>query len=286
MTINIPRMDTLACKGLKIIAKDEEGNVLTTKEYRVPILVTSNATTADNIFFRFGGDTCKTCDVVVRDNATLTKAADDAANDKPQVRDIKIYEGASLVVPSGRNYTVNSLSLRRKEDAVSTVDVAGTLTFSNTSGKPVYLDLRINAENWHWFTLPYDCAIADVTWSNGQPAKYGTEWFLMYYDGETRAATQTTGNNWKPYTGQTIEAGKRYIVDIAGDANHPKYAYELRFPMAKEVITDDATNKNVEVYAYGAGTDARPNHKGWNLVGNPYLNYYKKDKISSVGGLR
>lgn len=285
-TIEIPRMDTLACKGLKIIAKDEGGNVLTTKEYRVPILVTSDATTADKIFSHFEGDTCKTCDVVVRDNATLTKAADDAANDKPQVRDVKIYEGASLVVPSGTNYTVNSLSLRRKEDAVSTVDAAGTLAFSNTSGKPVYLDLRINAENWHWFTLPYDCAIADVTWSNGQPAEYGTEWFLMYYDGETRAATQTTGNNWKTYTGQTIEAGKGYIVGIAGDANHPKYTYELRFPMAKEVITNDGKDKQVEVYAYGAGTDARPNHKGWNLVGNPYLNYYKKDKINSFGGLR
>ena len=283
-TIEIPRMDTLACKGLKIIAKDKEGNVLTTKEYRVPILVTSNATTADKIFSHFEGDTCKTCDVVVRDNATLTKAADDAANDKPQVRDVKIYEGASLVVPSGTNYTVNSLSLRRKEDAVSTVDVAGTLTFSNTSGKPVYLDLRINAENWHWFTLPYDCAIADVTWSNGQPAEFRKDWFLMDYDG-ARRATGVDSGNWKEYEGTTIAAGQGFIVGIKGDGND-KHAYELRFPMAKEVITDDATNKNVEVYAYGAGTEVRPNHKGWNLVGNPYLNYYQKDHINSFGGLR
>lgn len=284
MTINIPRMDTLACKGLKIIAKNEEGNVLTTKEYRVPILVTSNATTADNIFFRFGGDTCKTCDVVVRDKATLTKATDGTANDKPQVRDVKIYEGASLVVPSGTNYTVNSLSLRRKEDAVSTVDVAGTLAFSNTSGKPVYLDLRINAENWHWFTLPYECAVADVTWSNGQPAEFRKDWFLMDYDG-ARRATGVDSGNWKEYEGTTIAAGQGFIVGIKGDGND-KHAYELRFPMAKEVITNDATNKNVEVYAYGAGTEVRPNHKGWNLVGNPYLNYYKKDNINSFDGLR
>lgn len=284
MTINIPRMDTLACKGLKIIAKDKGGNVLTTKEYRVPILVTRDATTADPVFFHFEGDTCKTCDVVVRDKATLTKAAKGTPNDKPQVRDVKIYEGASLVVPSGTNYTVNSLSLRRKEDAVSTVDVAGTLTFSNTSGKPVYLDLRINAENWHWFTLPYECAIADVTWSNGQPAEFRKDWFLMDYDG-ARRATGVDSGNWKEYEGTTIAAGKGFIVGIKGDGND-KHAYELRFPMAKEVITDDATNKNVEVYAYGAGTAARPNHKGWNLVGSPYLNYYKKDNINSFDGLR
>ncbi len=284
LTIEIPRMDTLACKGLKIIAADEGGNVLTTKEYKVPILITENATTNSTKYFRFGGDTCKTCDVVVRDSATLTKATDGTANDKPQVRDIKIYEGASLVVPSGTNYTVNSLSLRRKEDAVSTVDVAGTLTFSNTSGKPVYLDLRINAENWHWFTLPYDCAIADVTWSNGQPAKYRTDWFLMDYNG-ARRATGVDSGNWKEYTGNTIAAGQGFIIGIKGDGND-KHAFELRFPMAKEVITKDGEDKTVPVYAYGAGTDVRPNHKGWNLVGNPYLNYYKKDNINSFKGLR
>ena len=284
VTILIDHVDTLACKGLKIIAADESGNVLTTKEYRVPILITENASTNSTKYFRFSGDTCKTCDVVIRNNATLTKEADGADNDKPQVRDVMVYEGSSLVVPSGTNYTVNSLSLRRREDSVAVADVAGTLNINSTSDKPVYLDMRINAENWHWFTLPYDCAIADVTWSNGQAAKYRTDWFLMYYDGAHRATGVDSGN-WKEYTGSTIAAGQGFIIGIKGDGND-KHAFELRFPMAKEVITDDATNKNVEVYAYGAGTEVRPNHKGWNLVGNPYLNYYKKGNINSFDGLQ
>lgn len=286
VTIPINRMDTLACRGLKIIAADENGNVLTTRDYKVPILVTGDATTADQLFSHFGGDTCKTCDVVVRNNATLTKAADNTANDKPQVRDVKIYEGASLVVPSGTNYTVNSLSFRRKEDAVASGEIAGNITFTGTASMPVYLDLRINAENWHWFTLPYNCAIADVTWSNGQPAVAGKDWRIATYNGKKRAETQA-GGCWEDYTGDTIHAGQGFIVGIAGDANHPGYTYELRFPMAKEVIGAEANDKDVTgIKAYGAGTSIRPNHKGWNLVGNPYLNYYKKGNINSFGGLR
>ena len=286
VTIPIDRMDTLACKGLKIIAKDEKGNVLTTKDYKVPILVYNSTTTADQLFSHFGGDTCKKCDVVVRNNATLTKAADKTANDKPQVRDVMVYEGSSLVVPINTNYTVNSLSLRRREDSVAVADVAGTLNIINsTSDKPVYLDMRITAENWHWFTLPYDCAIADVTWSNGQSAKYGKDWFLMYYDGAHRATGVDSGN-WKEYTGNTIAAGQGFIIGIKGDGND-KHAFELRFPMAKEVIGAEANNKDVTgIKAYGAGTPIRPNHKGWNLVGNPYLNYYKKGNINSFDGLR
>lgn len=285
VTIPIDRMDTLACKGLKIIAADESGNVLTTKEYRVPILITENASTNSTKYFRFSGDTCKNCDVVIRNNATLTKEADGADNDKPQVRDVMVYEGSSLVVPSGTNYTVNSLSLRRREDSVAVADVAGTLNIINsTSDKPVYLDMRITAENWHWFTLPYDCAIADVTWSNGQAAKYRTDWFLMDYNG-ARRATGVDSGNWKEYTGNTIAAGQGFIIGIKGDGND-KHAFELRFPMAKEVITKDGEDKTVPVYAYGAGKDVRPNHKGWNLVGNPYLNYYQKGNSNSFKGLR
>ena len=106
----------------------------------------------------------------------------------------------------------------------------------------------------------------------------------MYYDGAHRA-TGVDNGNWKEYTGNTIAAGQGFIIGIKGDGND-KHAFELRFPMAKEVITKDGEDKTVPVYAYGAGTDVRPNHKGWNLVGNPYLNYYQKGNINSFDGLR
>ncbi len=285
ITVSVPRMDTLTCKGLKIVVSDKDGKIITQREYKVPILVNQNANTDDAYLFRFTADTCKTCDVVVRDNATLS-VVDGGKN---TVRDVMVYQGSALSVPQGNEYAANSLSFRRREsgtgDQVASLDYQGTLNLTHSSEKAVYLDLLISANNWHFLSLPYDCDIADVAFSNGQPAAYGTDWFLMYYDGERRASTQQTGSNWRQYHGTTIEAGKGYVVGIKGNTAKPDYIYELRFPMAKEVLAQESTDKMVSVNAYGAATDIRPNHKGWNLVGNPYLNYYKKEGTASFQGL-
>ena len=107
----------------------------------------------------------------------------------------------------------------------------------------------------------------------------------MTYDGEKRAATQT-GGNWKAYTGTTIKAGEGFILAINGNINNPKHTYELRFPMSKDVLVAEGTDKTVDVRAWGVETNIRPNHKGWNLVGNPYLAYYQRNNITNFEGLR
>lgn len=313
ITISIPELSKQSCRNIRIIIKDNNTKVISNQEYKVPIMITTNQGTDGEAFIALqenlamiktdpnGNPTgdktnltleqakeiCKTCDVVVRDNATLTKMADDAANDHPQVRDVYVYENSSLIVPNGTNYTINNLSLRRKQDAVASLNVyPGALKLPESAPTPISLDLRVDANNWHWFTLPYDCNISEVTWVDGSPAQYNVDWFLMTYDGKQRANTQS-GGCWKQYNGTTIEAGKGYIVGITGDINNSDYTFELRFPMAKEVLADETKDKIVDVRAWGVEeTDIRPNHKGWNLVGNPYLAYYQRDNVNSFGGLR
>ena len=319
VTIPITDLNKQSCRNIRIILKDKDGNVLTDREYKVPIMITttqgtaySEETKATSAFYALqenlatvevdgsGNPTgkktnltleqvreiCKTCDVVVRDNATLMKMADDAANDHPQVRDIYVYENSSLIVPNGTNYTINNLSLRRKEDAVASVSAyPEALKLPESAAAPISLDFRLSAESWHWFTLPYKCNISEVTWVDGSPAQYNVDWFLMTYDGEKRAATQT-GGNWKAYTGTTIKAGEGFILAINGNINNPKHTYELRFPMAKDVLVAEGTDKTVDVRAWGVETNIRPNHKGWNLVGNPYLAYYQRNNINNFEGLR
>ena len=313
-TVTIPITDLYkqSCRNIRIILKDKGGNVISNQEYKVPIMITTTQGTDGEAFIALqenlamiktdpnGNPTgdktnltleqakeiCKTCDVVVRDNATLTKMADDAANDHPQVRDVYVYENSSLIVPNGTNYTINNLSLRRKEDAVASVNAyPEALKLPESAAAPISLDFRLSAESWHWFTLPYDCNISEVKWVDGSPAQYNVDWFLMTYDGEKRAATQT-GGNWKAYTGTTIKAGEGFILAINGNINNPKHTYELRFPMAKDVLVAEGTDKTVDVHAWGVENDIRPNHKGWNLVGNPYLAYYQRDNINSFKGLR
>lgn len=291
--IGIEDLAQYSCLNIQLQLTDNDGNVLADQISQVPILVYDKKTTTDELFSAIvkDGETpdyenskirCATCDVVILDGATLTKAAPETPNDVNQVRDIYVYPGGKLVIPEGAtDYSVNSVSLRRNQDDVSMADIQTPLNITSSSKTPVYVDVRINSKNWHWLSLPYNCNIADVTWKNGSKALYNSDWFLMYYDGESRVNEQSHyENHWKLFEGTTIEAGKGYIVGITGHATKSGVQYELRFPMAAEVLTHEKKDKTVAVKAWGVNMDVTPNKKGWNLVGNPYLDYYQP----STGG--
>ena len=271
------------------LKKDDQ--VLTEEPVQVPIIVSGEKATNDAIFnaiVKTDGDQplydqsierCKTCNVVVLSNATLTKAADDATNDVAEVYNMKVYPGGQVVVPaSTTKYTVNSLAFRRQEDEVSMANIQGKLTVKHANG--VYLDVRIDPSNWHYMTLPYDCRVGDVTFADGTPAVVNTDYLLGWYDGAYRAEHKTGGWTYITDNDYILKKGLGYIVALPGDGQVRR---EIRFPMANDVIAEDLTGKTVSgLYAYGGDkTDAelRPNHKGWNMIGSPYLYTYTTDIV-------
>ena len=279
--IHITDLDTMSCTNLRIVVTTKEGEKLT-GTWKIPIFVTDDKATVqtDDVVFTKEGEDCATCDVVVLRDANLQVVTDGMNT----IRNIEIYPSATLDIPTGKTYNINSLIVRSKDDTVSRVNAIGTLT---PTIKNVYLDKRITATRVYKFSLPYACTIADVKWRSGDKATYGTDWILRWYDGDRRA-NGTQGGNWKTFTGSTIQPGVGYDLvinsDVLEDGN--KYA-ELRFPMAIDGanITSPAT-VTVPVKAYGAnnsrtkdGQPVTPNHLGWNLIGNPYLNDYKKDNM-------
>ncbi|MBR2167152.1 MAG: T9SS type A sorting domain-containing protein, partial [Paludibacteraceae bacterium] len=287
--IEIPNLAKYSCLNLKfqLTDKDDVSHVYTEQEVQVPILVKDEHTTVDQIFNSIvktdGGDPlydesiqrCQTCDVVVLGGGLLTKATDGTTHDAPEIGNLKVYPGGKVVVPEGTTYTVNSLALRRQEDALSLAQVEGTLAIKQPNS--TFLDIRIDPSNWHYFTLPYDVNVSDITFVDGTPAAIGTDFRIGTYDGEHRAATQSA--SWVYLNSEDVlKAGLGYIIGLPGSG---KVQRELRFPMANEVITAEKTDKVIAgFHAWGgdkSDEELRPNHKGWNLIGAPYLTYYETE---------
>ena len=300
--IDVPGLVKYSCLDmrLQLTPSDDTETVLTETHNQVPIIVPDDRLTNDTLFthvvrspeiigsgtqYAASAERCKTCNVVVLSNATLTKAADNASNDVNEVYNIKVYPEGKLVVPTGTNYFAQSLAFRVQEDTISTADIKGTLKFKGTNHaaaepltkKAVFLDVRVNPENWHYITVPFNCAVNDITYSDGTALKLGTDYMLKWYDGAYRAENKTGG--WTMVeAGDSLKKGLGYIVAFPGSG---KVKHELRFPMSSLAIDDEKQAKNVgELYAYGAEQseeDLHWNHRGWNMIGNPYMNYYNAE---------
>ena len=275
--IPVDGLSDKACTMVRIELTDASGNLVIRKDVKVPIMIDNNKNTTDAVFHSHDKDAaiCSACDVVIFGNASLTKVADGTTNDIPQVRDVEIYPGGKLVIPADAGsdtyeYTVNTLSLRRQEDEVAMADVQGTLNIQETKG--VRLDLRIDPTNWHYITLPANCNVSDIEFSDGTDAVVGTDFYIKEYDGAHRAATQST--SWSALTSSSVlQKGIGYIVALPGSGIIKK---DLIFPMANSVIDEENDDKTISgLHAWGGDdSELRPNHKGWNLVGNPFMMYY------------
>lgn len=307
-TLPIAYMRQYACLNLKfqLTEHNNKANVLTEQTVQVPIVVKDARNSNDTLFNNIikadeaphtpmvpqSIERCKTCNVVVLSTGTLTKATDGVTNDVAEVRDVKVYPGGKLIVPEGTHYVINSLSLRRQEDEIASakldaglssdpIDVSNKGLYIRESNG-VYLDVRIDPSNWHYFTLPYDCRVGDIRFSDGTPAKVNNDYLLSWYDGAYRAEHKDGG--WTDITEEdyVLKKGLGYIVALPGEGLIKR---ELRFPMANEVISAELANKEVGgLYAYGGDKtdeELRPNHKGWNMIGNPYLYDYTTDIVKS-----
>ena len=252
----------LACSDIKIIVKDNEENE-TNGIFQVPIMVSSEKTT--NQLSQTAG-ICETCDIVVLSTGKLT-----AGTSKTKAKDITVYPNGELIVNSGKTYTVRSLSLLKVEDEVPQLKVDGTL---NITQDKVSIIMRQDPSVWHFFNLPAQHAISDIKLRNGKTAEFGSDYWIKQYNGEHRAAYKT--GSWEQLPGNTVYWGIGYIIGVSGEGKTKK---DLIFNYTSSVIdAEKALLKTVDgFYAWGADKtdeELRPNHKGWHLVGNPYLCNY------------
>lgn len=289
----IDNLAQYSCLNLQFLLLDENDNTeLSSVNAQVPILVKGSHATNDAIFNEImktdGGvplydesiDRCKTCEVLLLNGATLTKASDAAIHDVARFKDITLYPGSKLIVPSETNFTVNTLTCRVEGDDVPLTELVGNLM---NESKQLVVTRRITNDRYYFFSLPYDCRMADIRLANGAPATNGVNFRLLEYDADARAEEGSHSGvpgHWKLATGDRLIAGKGYALAV--NSKKPK---EIVFPMtipSKNLTNEERTKvtNTVDINEY-VGMARNTNHN-WNLIAHPYITKFEVSGEESV----
>lgn len=292
-TIPIPKLDTMACTNLRLQLK-KKGTIQATREEKVPIIIYTTTDTKNSKFFggKLTDEICKTCDVVVRDNAQLLHTA----GGKQQFRDMYVYTGSSLNIPENQTMSLDKVRMFATNDSVSYAIVNNSNDAAAAiSVKEVSHVKRIDGRYWYPFSLPYDCNIADIDQLNGQPlGVYGMDWGIKYYDGQRR---QSDGNStthygevskyWTmmPENGQ-LKAYTGYIIGLFVPAADEPLMKSVNFPPATEsAYTENASSKTTPITNWPDNLTAEKRHHGWNFVGSPYISLFGSNNNTQGEGL-
>lgn len=251
----------------------------TKKEYDIPLIISGSTTASAN-----GGD------VVILSGGTFTAAAT-----KYSFRNVYVYGGGKLAIPSGTSLGTSDIILRA--GGISTNGSGGSATYeyvypqfsligtlTNSSGKFRY-EYVTDYYHWYHLCLPFDAALSTITYpqeyyGNNVTKDNKGSWVIKRYDGATRADGDYDA--WVDIESESateVTAGHGYIywgapkkVTISGDKQRQAWGIQ-RMTMTKAApaaTTAEADNKTVSGLEAYSGT-GQVNDQGWNLVGNPYM---------------
>ena len=301
--VSIPEIGKYSCKNLKITVKDEE-QVLVVQEFKVPIIVAKNQNTDGEVFTALKTtlgtvvvdkdgiptgeieplteeewiEECKECDIVVRDNATLTHVT----TGLEQFRNLTIYPTGKLSNIESK-LAVNRLMIQAENDQVGYAIIEkgkGSIT-----ANAIAHTKRIDAQYWYAFSLPYDCNINEITQANGESmGEYGVHWGIQYYDGKRRQYEGTSANLgqsskfWLPMgPNDKLNAYQGYLIALFdASVQKPTDMRTIYFPPAEEnTYTESGSDsKQTNVYSWNVNLTCEKRHHGWNFTGTPYISMF------------
>lgn len=249
----------------------------------IPVIINSTATAAD-------GHAAQ--DVVIVSGGKLT-----AATTQYDYRNIYVYGGGKLDIPSGKSLGVNNIILRA--GGVTTdgsggeatyayvypqLGLVGTLTSAEANIQYEYIT---DYDHWYHLCLPFNAPLSSIHYpqeyyGDNVTAENTGSWIIKRYAGEIRVTGEYAA--WKDIETESateVTAGHGYIfwgapkkVTINGDKQRQAWGIQrITMPIAAGAATTAETNdKNISVDSYSeVATSDKPNDQGWNLVGNPYM---------------
>ena len=166
--------------------------------------------------------------------------------------DIDIKNNGALTVNGKDNQNAGEVTV--KGDGNSS---AGTLiTDGNLDAKKLRFDITVNANQWYFFSFPFDINLADIK----TPGKY----VFRKYNGSLRADQGTGG--WVDLASDetTLKQGVGYIFQTAQCGN-------LTLRVTKEKFGKlDANNIVKDLSSYPSADEQ---NASWNFIGNPQISY-------------
>ena len=166
--------------------------------------------------------------------------------------DIDIKNNGALTVNGKENQDAGEVTVKGDGN-----NSAGTLiTDGNLDAKKLRFDITVNANQWYFFSFPFDINLADIK----TPGKY----VFRKYNGSLRADQGTGG--WVDLASDetTLKQGVGYIFQTAQGGN-------LTLRVTKEKFGKlDANNIVKDLSSYPSADEQ---NASWNFIGNPQISY-------------
>ncbi|MFI3297935.1 MAG: leucine-rich repeat domain-containing protein [bacterium] len=177
-----------------------------------------------------------------------------------------------------------------KSDDSSSADLLLEEGVVITAENGINIDLTVTDDRFHFFSLPFDCALNDITGGIDSVLNidnYGTEWVIKQFDGARHAQygkESTDATNSEKYAwvvlqeGDKLNAGEGYIIAINQVSELTvDNAATFYFPSKESVSIEYKHSKNSEVPTPLAAVNVAANesnqeaYKGWNLMSTNLL---------------
>lgn len=207
------------------------------------ITVTGTKSSADYVI---GADN----DVILDTNSSFNIDASTTANQ------LIVKAGASLAVSN--TLTVNHLILEANDTASFSALATSQLTINGA----VYFEKEMSDSSTYMLSFPCRVRVTDIT-VNGQGAA-GEDYYIYSYNGAGRA-TSGEADSWVVFDGDSLQANQGYAFRLKAGSGTQTMVFKL-----KNSVMQPTTELSIPVSFYDGNSG--DNHKGWNLISQPYLN--------------
>ena len=282
-------------KMLYIDWENSSNEVLATSIVRIPRIIAADRD------MKTSGEPYKSSwtgkEVHVLPGATLAANTSSYASSPgtASIGELHIYPGATLNVSTG-TLTASTLCLHNgwtrageKEYDVARVYIADGAALAKDTAWMDY-DIYEKSDGKHYYPLavPFKTKVSKIDYADTTLAKasiYGKHIGIDKYDGEKRAESGATADNWVQMgESDYLEPGKGYTITAVSSKGSAVIRVPLEFANTwtadgeKATIDDKYFKNKVDVVAYtGAATSggtANTRHAGWNLLGVPYMSCF------------